>query len=335
MRIQKLLLIFLVVGSGSSQAFSQAALSERDFPNSAATAARGQQEAARLAEAEAKAAARKKASEAAAKTTSENFFRAKNVEPVRTPVKVEATPKVAVAPTSASQDPLVEILRKKQMELDAQDRKGEIASPAAPANKPVVKEVRPSTLPPKISTPAPVSPNITGAPQGNTIQRRKVVSQPPVDSAAEQRLVEAMHKKQAELDAKEVIAAPVRPVPVVTKPVEVKSPTVAVTPSSKERENSEARIKRIEAEIKAKDDAIKKKNANKVAVSQPSPEKKKEVAKVAATKTDSKTTAPAAVPAIDPNSKQGRLAELLRKYKADEITPQDYHLSRAKIVAEP
>jgi hypothetical protein len=33
--------------------------------------------------------------------------------------------------------------------------------------------------------------------------------------------------------------------------------------------------------------------------------------------------------------KQGRLNELLRKYRADEISPEQYHVERAKILAEP
>jgi hypothetical protein len=33
--------------------------------------------------------------------------------------------------------------------------------------------------------------------------------------------------------------------------------------------------------------------------------------------------------------KEQRLQELLRKYKADQITPEQYHLQRAKILAEP
>jgi hypothetical protein len=33
-------------------------------------------------------------------------------------------------------------------------------------------------------------------------------------------------------------------------------------------------------------------------------------------------------------AKQGRLDELLRRYRADEITPQDYHTQRAAIIAE-
>jgi hypothetical protein len=33
--------------------------------------------------------------------------------------------------------------------------------------------------------------------------------------------------------------------------------------------------------------------------------------------------------------KQGKLAELLRRYRADEITPEQYHAERAKIIAGP
>jgi hypothetical protein len=33
--------------------------------------------------------------------------------------------------------------------------------------------------------------------------------------------------------------------------------------------------------------------------------------------------------------KQERLAELLRKYRADQVTPEEYHVQRAKILAEP
>ena len=33
--------------------------------------------------------------------------------------------------------------------------------------------------------------------------------------------------------------------------------------------------------------------------------------------------------------KQQRLDTLLRKYRADELTPEEYHLQRAKVLAEP
>jgi hypothetical protein len=34
-------------------------------------------------------------------------------------------------------------------------------------------------------------------------------------------------------------------------------------------------------------------------------------------------------------TKDEKLAELLRKYKADELSPREYHEQRAKILAEP
>jgi len=39
-------------------------------------------------------------------------------------------------------------------------------------------------------------------------------------------------------------------------------------------------------------------------------------------------------PAISAD-KEARLAELLRKYKADEVTPEAYHQQRAKILSGP
>jgi hypothetical protein len=35
------------------------------------------------------------------------------------------------------------------------------------------------------------------------------------------------------------------------------------------------------------------------------------------------------------SDKEQRLQELLRKYKADQVTPEEYHQQRAKILAEP
>jgi hypothetical protein len=46
------------------------------------------------------------------------------------------------------------------------------------------------------------------------------------------------------------------------------------------------------------------------------------------------TTEPT-IPSPFSASKQQRLAELLERYKADAITPQEYHTQRAAIIAEP
>jgi hypothetical protein len=35
------------------------------------------------------------------------------------------------------------------------------------------------------------------------------------------------------------------------------------------------------------------------------------------------------------SAKEQKLADLLRRYEADEITPYQYHMERARIVAEP
>jgi hypothetical protein len=40
------------------------------------------------------------------------------------------------------------------------------------------------------------------------------------------------------------------------------------------------------------------------------------------------------VPSAFSGSKAGKLAELLRQYRADQITPEDYHKQRAAILAE-
>jgi hypothetical protein len=44
---------------------------------------------------------------------------------------------------------------------------------------------------------------------------------------------------------------------------------------------------------------------------------------------------PGAVAPSYPKTKQQRLSDLLEAYKADKITPADYHNQRAKIIAEP
>jgi hypothetical protein len=43
---------------------------------------------------------------------------------------------------------------------------------------------------------------------------------------------------------------------------------------------------------------------------------------------------PAPPPAVSADKAQ-RLAELLRKYKAEEITPEEYHQQRAKVLSQP
>jgi hypothetical protein len=60
----------------------------------------------------------------------------------------------------------------------------------------------------------------------------------------------------------------------------------------------------------------------------------------AAPATEAKAAAPKMTPMEAPasplaGSKEQRLAELLQQYKADKISPQEYHAARAKVIAGP
>ena len=76
-----------------------------------------------------------------------------------------------------------------------------------------------------------------------------------------------------------------------------------------------------------KDAAVKE--ANKVSISQPVAVVKPAAVVKKSSKKDAKV-----VP-VPLTTKEQKLAELLRRYKADEITPHEYHLGRAQILAEP
>ena len=72
--------------------------------------------------------------------------------------------------------------------------------------------------------------------------------------------------------------------------------------------------------------------ASKPQVEQKAEESSKKPASVSAAETLTPIQAP---PSSIPADKQQRLAELLGKYKAEEITPEEYHQQRAKILSEP
>lgn len=210
--------------------------------------------------------------------------------------------KQPVAAAPKTQDDLLEILRRKQAELSAQETGGKKQEPVAVTPKPVeppprVEPVRPPKATPPVSKPA------------------NVASRPALTPKAQDQLFEALRQKEAELDAKEGATA--------KAPSETARPAAtAKTPTATEKAR-EDRVHQLEAEIAAKEEAFKNAAA------------KKEEAKAAMeNKRGSKAPANAA-PVLQPGSKEARLAELLRKYMADEITPHQYHMERAKIIAEP
>jgi hypothetical protein len=196
------------------------------------------------------------------------------------------------------------------------------------------------------------------------------VSQAAPDSDAQAKAREALRKKMAELEAQPVSEAPAtpapksatqpkppKPAPVVRQPAPEpasgsKAPVFAeptppagiprATPEQIERARESVRQKIVELGDQDKATvgaptatAPAGQPEQPVKVSQPKPTVNQPKPKVrrapAATAFDPIPAPPSTLPA----SKEARLAELLKQYQADTLTPEQYHKERAKILAEP
>jgi translation initiation factor IF-2 len=132
------------------------------------------------------------------------------------------------------------------------------------------------------------------------------------------------------------------PAPSVTPaPAPAPAPNVPQENAAREREAEAARKAAAEQAYAPKStesaaDAAKRKKAQEE-IAKRLEKLNKELARAAATPANGKpAVVPVAVMAAPPaTAKEQRLAELLRRYKADEITPLQYHTERAKIIAEP
>ncbi|MCX7723582.1 MAG: hypothetical protein N2379_11095 [Verrucomicrobiae bacterium] len=140
------------------------------------------------------------------------------------------------------------------------------------------------------------------------------------------RAAERERTKVEEKPAKRQPAETGAPVAVRPQPAESRQ---APTPEAKA-----AAVKRAEAEARARHEAEMR--ARERASKEPRPEDKARAA-VLAPRPKGRPLAPTFEMAPLPLSaeKQRRLAELLAKYKADLITPEEYHRERARILAEP
>jgi hypothetical protein len=117
------------------------------------------------------------------------------------------------------------------------------------------------------------------------------------------------------------------------------APPPAAT-SSQTTTNKAEMKKQAEANAKAQKEAEKKAKAEAEAKKKADAKAEKGNKGQAATNAPAAKPGPAFKPLERPPSpvsaeKDQRLAELLRKYKADEITPNEYFKERAKILAEP
>jgi ribonuclease E len=228
---------------------------------------------------------------------------------------------LAAKPETEAQIKMREALRVKMEELNTQEKPP--APPVATVPKalepaPVVETPKPTPMPvvkPEVKPVAPKPVKVKAEPakpktvvvpvpvEAPVAAPAKVEFSEPVseaESAAAVRMKEALQKKMAELDA--------TPAPVVVAP----APAVKSAPAAKPQPKVVVAPEK-PAPAKPVAPAV---TAAPVVVAAPAP---------------AKIEAPASPL---PVTKQDRLAELLRRYKADQVNAQEYHSQRAAILAE-
>jgi len=148
---------------------------------------------------------------------------------------------------------------------------------------------------------------------------------------------EALEKKMTEIEAQQPAPAqPPAPAPVfanpsapATPPPIVQRPPVATPPpptvAAPAPPSSVQTAARTDADAAAQEQDIIKR-------AKPTP---KPPPKAVFAPTTPALPSPEAPPSPIAPDKQQRLANLLRQYRADQITPEQYHTERAKIMAEP
>lgn len=209
-----------------------------------------------------------------------------------------------------------EALRQKMMELDA----GKSAQPAAP----------PAKKAPVVAPASPPPPRQPVAVQQPAPQRAPAVvpaaGEPETEAQAKAR--QALEQKMRELDAqKGAVPAPapvVRQTPATTVPAAQAPTAPPVEDFSANEPDSEAVVKaRAALHQKMRELQAQEVASGKLHVVRQTPA----------------VSASAFVPLEAPklpisSSKEAQLAELLRKYRADEVSPEEYHKQRAAILAQ-
>jgi hypothetical protein len=192
---------------------------------------------------------------------------------------------------------LREAMRQKISELQTQPtpQPTPVAKPSSAAAQPVTPP------PPAVVQPVPVPPPATPPPP--TVAPPKPAAQAPVNQESIDKARETLHRQMTEL--------------------ENQPPAAAATnlPSPKKADSQPGQKS---AEAKAQETAGKPQAQPKAG------DTVKKPAKAASAFTPIQVPPPAVSA-----DKQTRLAELLRKYKADALTPEEYHKQRAKILSEP
>jgi hypothetical protein len=139
------------------------------------------------------------------------------------------------------------------------------------------------------------------------------IASPPGDSESIAKARAALRQKMKELEAQPPAAA-TAPAPAAAKPAQTKpKPTANPEPAAAKPAEAKPKSTASKPEAKSTAETVQQKPAGKPLAFPP-------------------IQAPPPTVSAD---KQLRLVELLRKYKAEELTPEEYHQQRAKIMAEP
>jgi hypothetical protein len=192
---------------------------------------------------------------------------------------------------------LREAMRQKVSELQAQPMPQ--PTPGAKPSPAATQPVTPHS--PAVAQPVPAPSPATPPPP--TVAQPKPAVPPPVNQESIDKARETLHRQMTELENQSPPAGATN----------IPSPKMA---------DSQPGQKPVEA--KAQETAGKPQAQPKAG------EAVKKPAKAASSFTPIQVPPPAVSA-----DKQTRLAELLRKYKADALTPEEYHKQRAKILSEP
>jgi Tfp pilus assembly protein PilV len=186
------------------------------------------------------------------------------------------------------------------------------AQPAAPEPAVEVKPVTAAAPEPVVEVkPVAVAAPVAVTPVTDSGEPVPVYS--ALDAQQDSKAREALRQKLQELKAQDKASTPA----IVIEPAE---PKVAAKPKA-------TKPKATKPEVTAE---TKNPKAVQVVSSEP---KKTKVSNTV--NNDPAFGTPEVVPAPAPNSKDAKLADLLQQYKSNKISPTEYHLERAKILAEP
>lgn len=272
------------------------------------------------------------------------------VAPVTPVAPVAPTPPAAPATLPPDQqDKVREALRRKIQELNQQEAAGVAPVPVAPP-------VAPAAPVAPVPTAVAVDPSASKEEQLRQAVRQKIqelnqqgavgtaqspTAAPPGPTLPDSQIEQMRQRVREQIAAENAREATTQPA--VTTPAAPETVPGESVAERRARQRAEAeehrRLAAEERERKAAEAATAKTRAQEEkraeAAARAEAEKQAATAKAKPRIETSEFAPMVPPPSTLSGTKESRLAELTRRYKADEITPEEYHKERARIIAEP